>query len=272
MSSAAVSPPVADVTTRDDGRVRVVTMYRPSSRNGLTLDMTTEIADAIDAAAKDDAVRALVLWGEGGAFCSGLDLKAAVAVGAGQSAPEQIRERMKRHFHRMIRSVRACEKPVIALVDGPAAGFGCDLALACDLRVVSQRARFGEIFVKRGLIPDGGGSFTLPRLIGLGRALELMMTGDIIDSAEAHRLGIANKVVPDADILAAGLAFAHKIAAGPPLVLRLVKQLCYGAQDASFDQALDAEVEGQIKCLNSADFIEGMTAFFAKRPPEFSGK
>ena len=90
------------------------------------------------------------------------------------------------------------------------------------------------------IIPDGGGSFTLPRLVGLGRALELMMTGDIIDSAEAHRLGIANKVVPDADILTAGLAFAHKIAAGPPLVLRLVKQLVYGAQDASFDQALDA--------------------------------
>jgi 2-(1,2-epoxy-1,2-dihydrophenyl)acetyl-CoA isomerase len=271
-SAAAQTPPGPDVTVRDDGRVRIVTLHRPSSRNGLTLDMTTEIADALDAAAADEAVRTVVLWGEGGAFCSGLDLKAAVAIGQGGNEPALIRERMKRHFHRMIRSVRACKKPVIALVDGPAAGFGCDLALACDLRVVSTRARFGEIFVKRGLIPDGGGSFTLPRLIGLGRALELMLTGDIIDATEAHRLGIANKVVPEADILTAGLAFAHKIAAGPPLVLRLVKENIYGSYEHGFDATLDAEAEGQILCLNSQDFIEGMTAFFAKRPPDFTGK
>jgi len=272
MSTAAETRPSADVSVRDERRVRIVTLCRPSSKNGLTLEMTTEIADALDGAAGDPELRAVVLWGAGGSFCSGLDLKAAVAHGAGGNDPDLIRGRMRNHFHRVIRSIRACPKPVIALVDGAAAGFGCDLALACDLRVVSQRARFGEVFVKRGLIPDGGGSFTLPRLIGLGRALELMLTGDIVDAAEAHRLGIANRVLPDTDILTEGLALAHKIAAGPPRVLRLVKQLVYGAADASFDQALDAEAEAQIDCLRSQDFIEGMTAFFAKRTPEFTGK
>jgi 2-(1,2-epoxy-1,2-dihydrophenyl)acetyl-CoA isomerase len=144
--------------------------------------------------------------------------------------------------------------------------------------VDSERARFCEIFVNRGLIPDGGGSFTLPRIVGVGRALELMLTGDIVDAREAYRIGIANKILetPEGDpaaVLTQGVALAQKIAAGPPKVLRLVKQLVYEALDGrSLDQALDAEVEGQIECLTSQDFIEGMTAFFQKRPPDFQGK
>ncbi len=139
--------------------------------------------------------RVVVLTGAGGAFSSGLDLRVAAEEGMD---PATIEGRMRTHFHGLIRAVRACPLPTVAVVDGPAAGFGCDLALACDLRLVSDRARFGEIFVKRGLMPDGGGTWMLPRLIGLGRALELMLTGELVDAAEAHRIGLANRVYPAA--------------------------------------------------------------------------
>jgi 2-(1,2-epoxy-1,2-dihydrophenyl)acetyl-CoA isomerase len=258
------------VSCRDEGRVRWITLDRPQTKNGLTLEVNQDIIQFLEDAAKNDELRAVAIYGAGGAFCSGLDLKAAASAGAG--GPAQIEENMRRYFHGLIRAVRACPKPVVAVVDGAAVGYGCDLALACDLRLCSDRARFGEVFIRRGLMPDGGGSFHLARIAGLGRAMELMLTGDVIDAAEAYRIGIANRIVPAADLLAAAGDYLARLAAGAPLVQRAVKQYVYGGLSADLDAALENEVRGQLRLLQSQDFMEGVAAFLQKRPPEFKGK
>jgi enoyl-CoA hydratase/carnithine racemase len=257
-----------DVTTRDEGAVRWIVLSRPQSKNGLTVEVNQQLIASLDAAAADPAVRVIALYGAGGAFCSGLDLKSAITSGPAAD-PE---DRMRRWFHGLIRAVRRAAKPVVAVVDGVAVGYGCDLALACDLRFCSDRARFGEIFVKRGLMPDGGSTFHLARLVGLGRAMELMLTGEVIDAADAHRIGIANRVVGAGDLMAAAGEYLAALAAGPPLVHQAVKAYVYGGLTTDLDGALENEVKGQMKLLQSLDFVEGLTAFLEKRPPKFSGK
>jgi enoyl-CoA hydratase/carnithine racemase len=259
---------MADVLTTDEGRVRWTTLNRPETRNALTTAVNDAVRAAIESAPAAGA-RVVVLSGAGGAFSSGLDLRVAAEEGMD---PETIESRMRAHFHGLIRAVRACPLPTIAVVDGPAAGFGCDLALACDLRLVSDRARFGEIFVKRGLMPDGGGTWTLPRLVGLGRALEMMLTGELVDAAEAHRIGLANRVFPAAQLEPAAWDYARTLAAGPPLVHRAVKAAVEAASHSTLDEALEGEVRGQLKLLASADFQEGIVAFLEKRPPAFKGE
>lgn len=259
---------MADVLTTDEGRVRWITLNRPETRNALTTAVNDAVRVAIEGAPAAGA-RVVVLSGAGGAFSSGLDLKVAAEEGMD---PGTIESRMRAHFHGLIRAVRACPLPTIAVVDGPAAGFGCDLALACDLRLVSDRARFGEIFVKRGLMPDGGGTWTLPRLVGLGRALEMMLTGEMVDAAEAHRIGLANRVFAAAQLEPAAWDFARTLAAGPPLVHRAVKAAVEAASHSTLDEALEGEVRGQLKLLASADFQEGIVAFLEKRPPAFKGE
>jgi enoyl-CoA hydratase/carnithine racemase len=256
------------VTVRDDGRVRWIVLDRPQSKNGLTIEVNGALIEAIAAAAADDEIRAIALFGAGGNFCSGLDLKAAASADLGG----HVEENLRRWFHGLIRAVRACPKPVVAVVDGAAVGYGCDLALACDLRLCSDRARFGEVFIRRGLMPDGGGTFHLARIVGLGRAMELMLTGELIDAAEAYRIGLANKLYPAADVEAAARDYLGKVAAGAPLVHKAVKEHVYAALSADLDAALENEVRGQVKLLQSQDFFEGVTAFFQKRPPEFKGR
>ncbi len=209
-----------EVLVRDDGTIRWITLNRPETKNALTVPVNQAVREAVQAAPEAGA-RVVALGGAGGAFCSGLDLKWAAAEGLDASTVEG---RMRTHFHGLIRALRDSPLPTVAVVDGVAAGFGCDLALACDLRLCSDRARFGEIFVKRGLMPDGGGSWTLPRLVGLGRALELMFTGDMVDAAEAKSIGLANRVFPAAQLEASASDFLRTLAAGPPLVHRAVKK------------------------------------------------
>lgn len=259
---------MAEVLTTDEAKVRWITLNRPETRNALTTQVNDAVRAAVESAPAAGA-RVVVLTGAGGAFSSGLDLRVAAEEGMD---PDRIESRMRTHFHGLIRSIRACPVPTVAVVDGPAAGFGCDLALACDLRLVSDRARFGEIFVKRGLMPDGGSTWMLPRLIGLGRALELMLTGDLVDAAEAHRIGLANRVFPAAQLESLAWEFARTLAAGPPLVHRAVKAAVEAASLGSLDEALEGEVRGQLTLLASADFQEGMAAFLEKRPPAFKGE
>jgi enoyl-CoA hydratase/carnithine racemase len=259
-----------EVTIVDDAGVRTITIDRPESKNGLTVEVNARIIEALRGAAASKDLRVVALAGAGGAFSSGLDLRTATL--AGPSSTAETEARMRRYFHGMIRAVRACPQPVVALVDGAAVGYGCDLALACDLRFCSERARFGQIFVKRGLMPDGGGTFHLARLVGLGRAMELMLTGDMVDAAEAYRIGLANRVVPEADFAEASRAYLHKLAGGPPLVMRNVKQYVYAALEGTLDAALENELRGQLGLLKSADFAEGIAAFFQKREPKFKGE
>ena len=260
--------PAAEVRVEDRGAVRTITLDRPRSKNGLTLEVARELAAAVRGAV--DPIRAIVLTGANGAFCSGLDLTDAMRRGI-QPGPE-VERGLRDSFHGAIRAIVASDRPTIAAVDGAAAGFGCDLALACDLRVVSDRAVFGEIFVKRGLMPDGGGTWLLPRIVGLGRALELLLTGELVPATEAHRIGLANRIVPAAELATRVAELADKLASGPPLVHRLVKGSVYAGLDGDLAGALDREASGQMQLLGSADFAEGVMAFLQKRDPRFQGR
>ncbi|MBA2538554.1 MAG: enoyl-CoA hydratase/isomerase family protein, partial [Deltaproteobacteria bacterium] len=201
--------------------------------------------------------------------CSGLDLKDAMRRGL-KSGPE-LERGLREDFHGAIKAIIECDRPTIAAVDGAAAGFGCDLALACDLRIVSDRAVFGEIFVKRGLMPDGGGTWLLPRIIGLGRAFELLLTGDLVRAEEAYRIGLANRVVPQADLITVVTELSERLAKGPPLVHRLVKRSVYTGMSGDLASALEREATGQLQLLGSEDFREGIMAFLEKREPSFRG-
>ncbi len=260
---------MSDVRVSDQNGVRWISLHRPASKNGLTIEVNSAIIGALGGAAELPAIRVVVLTGSEGNFCSGLDLKAAMS---NPSSMEDMEPNMRKYFHGMIRAVQAVDKPVIALVDGAAVGYGCDLALACDLRIGTERTKMGEVFSRRGLMPDGGGTFFLPRLVGVGKALELMFTGDVIDAAEALRIGLINRQVESAGAEAETRALAERLAAGPPLVLAAIKRAVHKALSSTLDEALEAEVEGQMKLIRSKDFFEGVTAFFQKRAPVFIGE
>src|SRR5262249_41049764 len=256
------------VRVRDQERVRWIVLERPESKNGLTFETNQRIIAAVREAAERRDLRVVVLFGAGGTFCSGADLKSALQEGR----PTDLEARVRDYFHGMIRALQACPKPIVALVDGAAVGYGCDLALACDVRLGTERTRMGEVFVRRGLMPDGGGTWFLPRVIGLGKALELMLTGDLVGADEALRLGLLNRIVPSATCERECQAFADRLAAGPPLVHARVKAAVYAATATSLDAALDTELRGQLELLRSKDFLEGLQAFFQKREPEFKGE
>jgi enoyl-CoA hydratase/carnithine racemase len=221
------------------------------------------------AAAEDTGARCIVLTGAGGAFCAGADLKAAVAGGGDVMA--EIDKTIDK-YHATIRSIVGAPKPVVAAVDGSAVGFGCDLALACDLRVLSTEAFLQEKFVKIGLMPDGGGTFWLPRLIGLGRALEMMLLGEPVHAEEARSLGLANRVVPPHTLRDEALQLAHQLAKGPPLAYAEMKRAVRAGLGGTIDNSLALEKAGQMRCLTSSDCMEGILAWMQKRDPTFQGR
>lgn len=259
MSSAHSSP---DLRIEDRDGVRWIALNRPKSKNGLTIPLVAELARVV-AEAADPSVRVLIVTGDNGAFCSGLDLKEAF------SQPVNAEESIV-HFHDLIRNLRGLRKPTIAAIDGAAAGFGADLALACDMRFMSARGGLGERFVKIGLMPDGGGTFFLPRLVGLGRAMELLYSGRMIEPDEAERIGLVNRVLPTEGFFDAIQAIAGELAKGPPLAYARIKDAVL-ASAGDLDTALEAERRGQLHLLLTADFAEGVQAFLGRRAPEFTG-
>jgi len=251
------------------GAIATITMHRPEARNALDITMRQELLLALDEIERDESARVLVLTGAGGNFCAGGDVK---AMRDGTYTAATARERVDMLNRFIVRFV-AFPRPTIAMVDGFAVGAGCNLALCCDLVVASDRARFGEVFAKIGLVPDGGGTYLLSRVVGLARAKELIFTADIIDATEALRLGMVNRVVPSADLQTATRALAEKIAAGPPLALRMAKELVNRAAASSdLETALNLEALSQSVAITSDDHREGVAAFFEKRPPKFTGR
>ena len=250
------------------GSRATITLNRPEARNALDLTMRQELLAVLDDIEADAVVRVVILTGSGGHFCAGGDVKTM---------------RQKRHtaaegrgrvelLNAMVLRLVNFPKPTIAMVDGYAVGAGSNLALCCDLIVASDRARFGELFWKIGLVPDGGGTWLLPRVVGLARAKELIFTAEVIDAAEAERIGLVNRVVPVAELEQATLALAEKIAAGPPAVLKMAKHMVNRAATSDLASALDLEAFSQGIAIASEDHQEGLAAFFDKRPPKFTGR
>ena len=249
-----------------EGPVVTLIMNRPNTRNALDPELLAALESGLRDASEDASVRAVVLAGSGEAFCSGADLNGALGdLSTGNDLGPRITQ-----FHALIRAIVYAQKPVIAAVRGPAVGFGADLALACDLRVLAKDAYIQEKFVAIGLMPDGGGSFWLPRLVGIGRALEYLLLGTRIDAPLALSLGLANRVVDDE--LAEARAIAATLAAGPPLALAAIKNAVRESAEGGIEAALEREKVGQAALLHSADFGEGVAAWSAKRAPAFTGK
>jgi 2-(1,2-epoxy-1,2-dihydrophenyl)acetyl-CoA isomerase len=250
------------------GATRIVTINRPHTRNALTRAVLDEATRAMIGASSDASVRCVVLTGAQGHFCSGADLRQNI-----MDDPELMDhlEVYMDAFHGLVRSLVRCDKPTIAMMDGGAVGFGADLAFACDLRVASSRAYAQEKFVEIGLMPDGGGTFWLPRLVGTARAMQMMLLAERVDAAELHRLGVVAKVVDAEGLREATLAMAREIEVGPPLAFAAIKRSLY-ASWGSIEDALHRERTEQLKLLRSADFLEGVAAWMQKREPAFRGQ
>ena len=253
----------------EDG-VATVTMNRPEVLNAINPVASHELHNCIfPDLAKDDDVKAVIITGAGRGFCAGADVKGWAA---DKEPPNAIRERERLRRSRLLTSIQDVEKPIIAAVNGVAVGFGCNLTLVCDIRIASENARFGEFFIKRGLVPDMAGMYYLPRIVGVGKAKELMFTGDLIDAAEAERIGLANKVVPAAEFEAEVKEFARKLASLAPKAMAMTKIGIDRALEMGVGSAREFERLSQSICRVSEDFAESTRAFVEKREPQFKGR
>jgi enoyl-CoA hydratase/carnithine racemase len=261
--------------TRGEGELEgalTITLNRPKVKNAINAQMWLDLLQVLRATGRDTSVRVVVLTGAGGAFCSGADLsgRASSADAPSQRPPHQLVA--MREVADVAMELHRLPMPVIAKVGGVAAGAGCNMALGCDLIVASDTARFSEIFAKRGLAIDFGGSWILPRLTGLHKAKELVFFGDVISAQEAERIGIVNRVVRADELDAFVDEWTKRLLAGPPLALRMSKRLLNDGARMSMDQALEAEGWTQsVTIAGTADTTEAFTAFIQKRPPNFTG-
>jgi 2-(1,2-epoxy-1,2-dihydrophenyl)acetyl-CoA isomerase len=249
--------------------VRSITLDRAEKLNAVNGALAESLIAALDDAYRDDAVRVVVITGAGRAFCAGLDISAPPEI---PTAP--LAERLDPYawVGRWVQGVLTCEKPVIAAVNGPAAGAGFGLALACDIRVVAASATMTAGYVRRGLSPDAGVSYFLPRLVGLARAADILLTGRDVDAAEAERIGLAAMVAPDDTFADSVASYARRIAQGAPVAHALTKRLLLRALDQPLDAQLREELSHIKYCFTTADVREAMTAFREKRLPRFQGR
>lgn len=248
-----------------DGGVLTLTLNRPGRLNALTGELLDTLAADLHAAAGDGGVRAVVLTGAGRAFCSGQDLKAAAEMGT-----LDVRRELAQHYTPVIRAMRELPTPIIAAVNGPAAGAGLSLALAADLRIAGEAASFSMAFVRIGLIPDAGSTYFLPRLIGPARAAEMMMLGQPVDAAGALQIGLVNRIVADRDLMTVAHDMAARLAAGPRSIGFIKEALALSA-DNDLDSQLGVEERLQEAAASTQDFYEGVGAFLQKRKPDFTG-
>jgi enoyl-CoA hydratase/carnithine racemase len=251
-----------------EGHVATITLNRPEKKNAMSWVMFNEIRDAFEKATADDDVRVVVVTGAGGAFCSGADLTDVENL---VSSPFEFRERM-RVIDAIVRSFIGCPKPTIAKVTGVAAGAGCNLALACDLVVATSDASFAELFVKRGLVVDFGGTWALSRLLPLTKAKEIALLGDTLSAEDADHLGILNRLCDPDEVDVVVKDLAERLAGLPPRAVSMIKQNLNRASERSIEDNLDAESYSQSLMFTSEDTREAITAWVEKREPKFTGR
>jgi 2-(1,2-epoxy-1,2-dihydrophenyl)acetyl-CoA isomerase len=247
--------------------VATITLNRPDVYNALNDEITYELQDALKAVSKDDQVRVVVLTGEGKAFCSGQDLKAA----SGDQKRSFLQSLHKR-YNPIISAMRALPKPIVGRVNGVAAGAGCSLALACDVIVASEEATLIEVFINIGLVPDSGSSYFLPRTVGMNKAFELCSMGNRVNATEAVSIGLINKAVPAAELDTAVKFYTDYFAKAPTKSIGLIKKMLNKSVTSSLAEMLEYEAYCQEIAGTSADYKEGVTAFLEKRKPNFTGK
>ena len=251
-----------------EGHVATITLNRPEKKNAISAVMFSELRLAFERAGRDDAIRCVIVTGAGGAFCSGADLGDPANL-AGNAL--EFRDRME-DIHGIVRAFVECPKPTIAKVTGVAAGAGCNLALGCDLIVASRDASFAELFVKRGLVVDFGGTWALTRALPLHRAKELAFLGETVSAEEADRLGLLNRLCEPEEIDAVVKDLATRLAGMPPRSLALMKESLNRASERSLSENLDAESAAQSLMFTSEDTREAITAWLEKREPRFTGR
>lgn len=256
-----------DVT--EESGIVTITLNRPDKLNALVGHMRRDLAEALEQAGSERTVRVVVITGAGSAFCAGGDL--AYAVELMERGDTEEFARLLGAARRVVTAIRQMTKPVIAAINGPAAGAGCNLALACDLRLASTSATFTQSFVKIGFHPDWGGTYFLPRLVPANKACELFFLGDAIDAQEALRLGLVNRVVPESEFETETRRLAERLRAAPPISLAAAKQAVYLSEREDLEAMLRYEVEAQLLCFQSKDGKEGVRAFLEKREPRFTG-
>jgi len=250
-------------------RIATITLNRPEKLNAFTGAMIDAWAEALAVAQQDDGVHVVVLTGAGRAFCAGGDVG---RMGEGAPSALDLKNELWGRIHRIPRTLEAMDKPVVAMVNGPAVGAGMGMSLMCDVRIGSEEARFSTGYVRVGLVPGDGDTYFLPRLVGTARALELFWTGETIDAAEALRLGIVNRVVPAAELSATTYAFAQRVADGPQVAIRLMKRLVYQSLRLDLRTHLDLVSSHMAIVRQTADHAEGVAAFKERRPPRFPGR
>jgi enoyl-CoA hydratase/carnithine racemase len=257
-----------------DGHIVTITMNRPEMRNPISeAGMVDGIVDALERMSADPDVRCGILTGAGTAFSSGGDLK-KMQEGLTQRAqqPTQTPKYYSRGIQRIPLAFAKLDVPVIAAVNGPAIGAGCDLTCMCDIRIAAETARFAESFVKVGIIPGDGGAWLLPRVVGYSKACEMAFTGDMVDAAEALACGLVSKVVPDAELMTAARALAKRIAANPAQAVRMTKRLMAQGRELSLPALLEMSAAMQALAHTTADHREAVNAFLEKRKPAFTGQ
>jgi 2-(1,2-epoxy-1,2-dihydrophenyl)acetyl-CoA isomerase len=265
--TALANPVVLEM--RDHG-IATVVMNRPDRLNALNNELAAHLNETFTRLAQDESVRVVVLTGAGRAFCAGGDLT-HIRRGRDSGDVKQL-EPLLRSGMQLVLKMRTMPQPVIASVNGAAAGAGMNIALAADIRIAAGEAMFGQNFAKVGLFPDYGGTYFLPQLAGPSKAAEMFYTGEMIDAQTALRIGLVSRVVPAAQLEAEVRTLAQKIAQGPAIAISAVKKTLFGSKRQALEAALENEVQQVLKCFSTEDCAEGLRAFFEKRPPNFEGR